>query len=188
MATLTDAHGHTVEIFVKSENESIDSNVSTHPIETGSPITDHAQRESKTHTFSGLIYGNDQSQVDARYNQLMYWQSGGDLLQFRGAIRHNDLLISHLEKTYDEGGKRNAVSFNITLTTVTLVNLKWDKATNTGKKQAAPPVDPGVYVTVVAGDTYWGWWVKYGTSIDQLRAWNNWNDYLIPIGARARVK
>ncbi len=188
MAKLTGPNGKTISITVLSEKEQLDNNVSTHPVENGSPITDHAQMESKTFTFDGLLIGKNQSDVDSLYAQLLAWFHSHELLQFRGAIRHNDMIISHLEKTYEEGGYRNAVGFNIELTAVYKVTLDWVKATNSGKKQATPPVAPGVYVTVVAGDTYWGWWVKYGTSIDQLRAWNKWNDYLIPIGARARVK
>ncbi|MFP7481249.1 LysM peptidoglycan-binding domain-containing protein [Weissella paramesenteroides] len=56
-----------------------------------------------------------------------------------------------------------------------------------GKKQAKAP-SSGVYVTVRPGNTYWGWWVKYGTPIQTLRNWNHWPDRRIPIGARARVK
>lgn len=185
MAKLSDGK-KSIDIFVKNENEQIDSNVSTHPIETGSPITDHSQRESKTFEFDGLLMGKNQADVDSLYSQLLSWQDNSTLLQFRGAIRHNDMLITHLEKTYEEGGFQNAVSFNLTLTAVYMVKLDWVKATNSGKKQAEPT--GAVYVTVQPGNTYWGWWVQYGTSIDQLRAWNGWPDRFIPIGARARVK
>ena len=119
--------------------------------------------------------------------QLLNWSQGSTLLQFRGAIRHNGMLISHLEKTYDDGGFQNAVKFNISLTAVYTVNVYWAKAKNSGKKQAKAP-SSGVYVTVRPGNTYWGWWVKYGTPIQTLKNWNHWPDRRIPIGARARVK
>ncbi len=187
MAKLTDSKGKTVVLSVETENEQVENTVSTHPIENGSPITDHSQMESKTFEFSGKIIGKSQAEVDDKYMQLLNWSQGSTLLQFRGAIRHNGMLISHLEKTYDDGGFQNAVKFNISLTAVYTVNVYWAKAKNSGKKQAKAP-SSGVYVTVRPGNTYWGWWVKYGTPIQTLRNWNHWPDRRIPIGARARVK
>ncbi|MFC6178258.1 LysM peptidoglycan-binding domain-containing protein [Weissella sagaensis] len=186
MAKLTDAKGKTVVLSVETENEQLENTVATHPVENGSPITDHAQMESKTFEFSGKIIGKNQSEVDDKYMQLLTWFHQSTLLQFRGAIRHNNMLISHLEKTYDEGGYKNAVKFNISLIAIYTVNVYWKKAKNSGKKQAKP--SGAVYVTVRPGNTYWGWWVKYGTPIQTLRNWNHWPDRRIPIGVRARVK
>ncbi|MBU5285063.1 LysM peptidoglycan-binding domain-containing protein [Weissella confusa] len=186
MARFDDGKGHSVEVFTLSEHEEISMDVSTHPVEDGSPITDHSQMQSKTFRFSGWIHGNNQSEVDAKYNQLQDWARSADLVTYSGAIRHNGMLISNLTKDYDDGGFQNVVKFSLDLTAVFTVKVTWNKNVNAGKKQASPPA--GVYVTVVAGNTYWGWWVQYGTSIDQLRAWNGWPDRFIPIGARARVK
>jgi LysM repeat protein len=187
MARLSDSNGHSVNVFSLSEHEEINIDVSTHPVEDGSPITDHSQMQSKNFTFSGWITGNDQSDIDAKYQQLLDWSTGGTIVSYHGAIRqYQKLLISNLSKDYDDGGYQNAIKFSIELTRVRTVKVTWNKNVNAGKKQATPPA--GVYVTVVAGNTYWGWWVQYGTSIDQLRAWNGWPDRFIPIGARARVK
>ncbi|QIL50117.1 LysM peptidoglycan-binding domain-containing protein [Weissella coleopterorum] len=186
MAYLKNSKGQKIEIMVESENESVEMNVSTHPIETGSPITDHVQANNKIFSFTGLIMGRDQSEVDNRYIQLLWWSQEGEELQYHGAIRHDNVIISHLSKTYDEGGFANAVKFEIELTALYKVNLNWVKNKNYGKKQATP--NDGVWVTVVPGNTYWGWWQQYGTSIDQLRSWNHWPDRQIPVGVRARVK
>lgn len=186
MARLNDNNGHSVEVFVMSEHEELNIDVSTHPVEDGSPITDHSQLQSKSFTLSGWLHGNNQSDVDAKYQQLLDWSQSGALVNYSGAIRHNGMLISNLTKDYDDGGFQNVVKFSLDLTAVFTVKVTWNKNVNAGKKQATPPA--GVYVTVVAGNTYWGWWVQYGTSIDQLRAWNGWPDRFIPIGARARVK
>ncbi|MBJ7631696.1 LysM peptidoglycan-binding domain-containing protein [Weissella confusa] len=187
MARFTDGNGHSVDVFSLSEHEELNIEVATHPIEDGSPITDHSQMQSKTFTFSGWITGNNQSDIDAKYNQLYAWGENGTIVDYSGAIRQNhSMLISNLTKDYDDGGYQNAIKFSMEVTWVKMVKVTWNKNVNAGKKQASPPA--GVYVTVVAGNTYWGWWVQYGTSIDQLRAWNGWPDRFIPIGARARVK
>ena len=194
MARLTDEKGKTVTLVIETENEQLENNVSTHPIETGSPLTDHAQMVSKTIDFSGKIKGNSLSEVNNKYSQLLAWFHGANMLTFRGAIWQNNLIISHLEKTYDEGGLKNAVKFNMTLTVVYSIDLKWQRAKQSGKKQTTKKSktssrkSKAVYVTVRSGNTYWGWSQRYGTSISQLRKWNKWPDRFIPIGKRARVK
>ena len=186
MAKFNDSNGHSVDVFSLTEHEDVNIDVATHPVEDGSPITDHSQIQSKNFRFGGWITGNNQSDIDAKYQQLLDWSQNGTLLNYSGAIRHNSMLMSNLTKDYEDGGYQNAIKFSVDLTWVRTVKVTWNKNVNAGKKQATPP--PGVYVTVVAGNTYWGWWVQYGTSIDQLRAWNGWPDRFIPIGARARVK
>lgn len=186
MATLTDSNGRSLEVVLLTEDEDLTMNVSTHPVEDGAPITDHSQIDSETFSFTGWVRGANQSEVDAKYNQLRTWGLDGTLINLNGAIRRTGLLISNVHKTYDDGGFQNAIKFNMDLTSVFTAKVTWYKNVNAGKKQATPPA--GVYVTVVPGNTYWGWWQQYGTSIDQLRAWNGWPDRLIPVGARAKVK
>jgi LysM repeat protein len=183
----------TLEISAENEEETISNKVAQYPIQTtnpanNNPITNHTQRESKGWTFDGKVYGANQAEVTARWNIMQAWQQAGTPLTYTGAIYHKNILIQELVKTYDEGGFKNAVKFNVTLTNVSFVVSSFVKATNTGFKKPSPPATPGVWITVKAGNTYWGWWQKYGTSINQLRAWNKWPDRRIPIGARARVK
>lgn len=186
MAILTDSKGKSVEVFFLDEHEELSMNVSTHPIEVGAPITDHSQIDSETFSHSGWLQGNSQSEIDAKYQQLREWSLNGELINQSGAIRRTGLMITNLSKDYGNGGYRNTIQFSIDLTSVFTAKVTWYKNVNAGKKQSSP--SGAVYITVVAGNTYWGWWQKYGTSINQLRAWNGWPDRAIPIGARARVK
>ena len=191
MAVLRDGK-KSITISVESEQEAIQNTVAQHPVNRGDPIVDHTQRESYVWDFDGKIYGKDQKAVDSQYTQLMNWQRNGTLLQYIGAVRGANMLITDLHKTYDDGGFSNAVKFSMSLTNVTIVTTSFVKAVNVGvkapAKPKAKPKNPGTYITVRAGNTYWGWYMKYGTSINQLRAWNKWPDRRIPIGARARVK
>jgi LysM repeat protein len=175
-----------VEIFAESENENISNKVAQYPVQNGQPVVDHTQRESKTWEFTGKIFGKNQSDIDKKYQQLISWQYHGDLLTYRGAIKHSNIIIETLEKTYEDGGMKNALTVTINLRHVRKVKSSFKKK----QKPATPPKKKkkGTYVTVKAGNTYWGWMMKYGTSINQLRKWNKWPDRRIPIGARARVK
>lgn len=177
-----------VTISVSSENETVKNNVAQYPIQRGQPIIDHTQRESKDWQFDGKIIAANHNQIDAIYSKLLDWQYNGTLLTYNGAIHHDSIIIEELNKTYDDGGFTNAIKVSLTLKNVVLVNTSFVKATHVGPKTPSKPATPGVWVTVRAGNTYWGWWQAYGTAIQTLRDWNHWPDRRIPIGARARVK
>ena len=177
-----------VEIFSESEEEEITNKVAQYPVQSGNNITDHTQRESLTWTFEGKIFGKNKAEIDRKYGQLVNWQHDGSLLTYTGAIRRSSMLITNLHRTEDEGGFANAIKFSMELTHVEVVKSSFVKAVNVGPKKPSPTANPGVWVTVRPGNTYWGWMMQYGTSIQQLRNWNHWPDRRIPIGVRARVK
>lgn len=181
-----------VTISVENEEESIKNTVAQYPVQRNTPLADHTQRQSKDWTFSGKIYGKDLHACGVIYSKLINWQYFGTLLTYTGAIKHNKMLITDLEKTYEEGGFVNAIKFNMSLTNVRIVNESVTKAKHVGVKKPtqkkSTPKKTGTYVTVRAGNTYWGWSMKYGTSIATLRKWNKWPDRKIPIGKKARVK
>lgn len=177
-----------ITIRAESEQETVTNTVAQYPIQRGQPIVDHTQRESKTWSFDAKLYGKNQKAIDVQYQKLLDWQFAGTLLKYNGAVRHSNIIISELSKTYDDGGFKNAMKISISLTAVWLVKSSFTKAKHVGPKKAKSSKKAGKYVTVRAGNTYWGWWVKYGTSINTLRKWNKWPDRRIPIGAKARVK
>ncbi|KRO15904.1 LysM peptidoglycan-binding domain-containing protein [Lacticaseibacillus saniviri] len=189
MAVLSDGKKK-VEISFESEEEAIQNTIATHPVQRGNPIVDHTQRESQTWEFKGKIFGKNQTEIDKKFQQLINWQFYGNLLTYHGAVHHGNMLISELHKTYDEGGYKNALEIDISLTWVMTVTSSFVGAKNTGPKSPTKgsATKKGTYITVKAGDTYWAWASRYGTSIPTLRSWNKWADTRIPIGAKARVK
>ncbi|KRL81812.1 hypothetical protein FC36_GL001407 [Ligilactobacillus equi DSM 15833 = JCM 10991] len=188
MAKLTDGK-KTVEIFALSEEESIENKVSQYPVQSGNPITDHTQRESFTETFSGWIKGKDHNEINDKWSQLMNWQYAGASLTWHGAIIHGNLMLTNITKTYEDGGFKNALKVDLELREVKTVSASYAAVKHVGPvNPPKPKANPAVYVTVVPGNTYWGWWRKYGTPIQTLRNWNHWPDRFIPVGARARVK
>ena len=177
-----------VVIHVEREEEETTNTVSKYPIQAGNNITDHTQREEQTITFEGLLFGKDRYDIQRQWQQLLDWQSKGSILQYAGAIWHGNMMITTLHRIYEDGGYKNAIKFEMELTYIDIVQSSYVKAMNVGPKAPSPPANPGVWVTVRPGNTYWGWWKQYGTPIQTLRNWNHWPDRRIPVGVRARVK
>ena len=108
------------------------------------------------------------------------------LIIYRGRSYFKNAVIQDISKGYDT--VENGFTITITLQPIRVAKTIWEKIPQPPvAKQPSKPSN-AVYVTVQPGNTYWGWWQQYGTSIQQLRNWNKWPDRFIPIGARARVK
>lgn len=186
MGVLTDGKTK-LNLTIDSEQESVKNTVAQHPVQRGDPMVDHTQRESKEWDFEGKIISSNQQAIDVIYSKLLDWQFNGTLLTYTGAIRSGNLIITDLNKTYDDGGFKDAVKISVSLLAVSTPTSSFVKAVHVGAVKPSGS-SSGVYVTVRAGNTYWGWWQQYGTAIQTLRNWNKWPDRRIPIGARARVK
>ena len=185
MAIITNGK-QSIKVTNVTETENVDANVTQYTIEEGSPLSDHTQRTGKGISVEGFFLG---SNATNDYKTLMSWQDNGVELTYKGRIYHTKLLLSGLSKNYNNYGNGFGVSFRFVV--IQKAKTSWKKKTNKGKQQVKKPVvkaNPAVYVTVKSGDTYWGWWKKYGTAIQTLRNWNKWPDRFIPIGKRARVK
>lgn len=185
MAQLTDG-AKTIDITAESEEEVITNKVAQYSIQSGDAIIDHTQRETIEWTMTGLIYGRDHNEINNKWLQLITWQYAGTVLFWKGAIYKGSLILENITKTYDEGGFKNAIKVSIKFKEAKTVESSFVKVQHVGP--ITPPSPSGLWVTVVRGNTYWGWWRQYGTPIQTLRDWNKWPDRRIPIGARARVK
>lgn len=179
-----------VWISVPVETEATTTEVAQYPIEDGSNISDHVKTGQVTYPITGKIFdpepliGLDKHNF---YNKLKKWQDKGTPVLWGGVMYVGRGLITNL--TYTEGQYKNCIDVSFTLIPLKTAYLHWRKKESGGKKQPQQPSKQNeTYVTVKAGNTYWGWWRKYGTPIDKLREWNKWPDRQIPIGARARVK
>ncbi|MGL5301495.1 MAG: phage baseplate protein [Weissella confusa] len=182
-------------VYIAANTEELDRsfNIAQNPIEGGSAMTDHISMDSDAGTIDGYMLGDGAGNVDAQdyVVQLIKWQNSGTPLKWYGRRYVEPILIEDFNQTYD--AVANAVKVSITWKFLRITQRPQEIAIAV-KKPANPPAPPkpatppGVWVTVVAGNTYWGWMMQYGTSIDQLRAWNGWPDRFIPIGVRARVR
>lgn len=180
--------GTKIELVNSNETESSSSSVTQYPVEEGAPFSDNMTYQGAPVSITGFILGD---KAEESYNKLKEWQIGAKMVSFRGRIYVKDCGIQDLSKGYEH--YENGFSIQITLVPIRLASALWEKippppAAKQPEKSGGDKKEDGTFVTVKAGDTYWGWWKQYGTSIDQLRSWNKWPDRQIPIGARARVK
>lgn len=122
------------------------------------------------------------------YKTLVKWQYHGRLLKYIGVMHEGSVMIEEISRTND--GIKNGYKVTINLRRVNIIGRK-KKKRHAGTKKAGKGKrkhNKRVYVTVKRGNSYWGWHLKYGTSVSKLRKWNGWKDRSIPIGKKARVK
>ncbi|EMV4694233.1 LysM peptidoglycan-binding domain-containing protein [Listeria monocytogenes] len=175
-----------VKLVNTNESESSPFTITDNPVETGSPVSDHVQRETKTLEISGFLLG---ATAEKDYATLKSYAEKGTIVSFRGRVYFKNVLISNLSKSYNT--IKNGFEITVSLRDLRRASTPWvrKKKKSSGKKQSVKSKkSPGTYITVKKGDWYWKWWKRYGTSIAQLRKWNKWPDRRIPIGKRARVK
>lgn len=173
-----------IKLVNSREDENVAVEISSRPVEQGAPISDHVQQQNRTLRVSGYLIG---SSAERDYRDLSRWARSGKIITYRGRVNFKDVLISNVTRGYED--IKNGMEISLSITTVRRAKRSWvRRPSNAGRQQATPSKTTGTFVTVKAGNTYWGWSQSYGTSIAQLRTWNGWPDRLIPIGARARVK
>ncbi|EAC5079571.1 LysM peptidoglycan-binding domain-containing protein [Listeria monocytogenes] len=175
-----------VKLVNTNESETSPFTITDNPVETGSPVSDHVQRETKTLEISGFLLG---SSAEKDYATLKSYAEKGTIVTFKGRVYFKNVLISNLSKSYNT--VKNGFEITVSLRDLRRASTPWvrKKKKSSGKKQSSKTKkSAGTYITVKKGDCYWKWWKRYGTSIAQLRKWNKWPDRRIPIGKRARVK
>lgn len=174
-----------IYIVPETMGQETSSDVASYPVEGGNSITDNARFNSNEFSVSGLIFGKDLKDCDRKCITLHWMQRLNMIVSVHGLMNDPDYMIISFKKEY-ANGYGNAVRVDLTLRNVRMPKSSFVGIKNSGKKQPSQP--SGTYLTVVSGNTYWGWSQRYGTSIQQLRDWNHWPDRFIPIGAKARVK
>lgn len=196
-------------IFIQNNNESetIQTDITTNAISPGQYINHYSQTSPVQRQFDGKIGGAQVSKVSDLKNQfdkLKRWSSRGTEVELHhGQRTSNSSVLSSVGITFD-APRDNAIPVSITMQDVkwaeTMVKksskktVKKKKGSNNGKKsptkgtrkKAKPKA--GKYLTIKQGDTYWGYHIRFGTSISKLRSWNGFPDRRLPIGKKVRVK
>lgn len=173
-----------IYVINSTESDASSATISQYPVEEGAPISDNVMYMGGPVTVAGSLLGNNAEQD---YKKLVEWQKNNYQLTYRGRIYIKTVAIQDMSRSYNNVG--NGFGVSVTLMPIRIAKATWEKIPQPpAKKQPTPAASPAVYVTVQPGNTYWGWWVQYGTPIQTLRDWNKWPDRFIPIGARARVK
>lgn len=175
-----------VEIYGDQENQQIEMDIAQYPVEEGGNLVDNARFNSNEINISGYVSGKDLAEANKNATKIYDWQKDVQIIHVRNGVTDWSYLVRSFNKRFEDG-RQNAVYIDVTIVKIRKPVGSFAGMKNSGKKQAsAAPAQ--TWVTVVGGNTYWGWSMRYGTSIQQLRNWNHWPDRFIPIGARARVK
>lgn len=175
----SDGHSTTV-IFISptdTESETSSVNITSWPVDWGSPRYSHARTASETKSIAGLITGRDRSEANAKYKQLEYWRDHHTELTYQGDFKKSNLLISELGQSFTDlrDNLKVTVSFQyvraaeITHSTGNHSRVKKSKSTKTtagsrNKRYTA--------ITIKPGDTLLGLSRKYGQSVAWLQKVN----------------
>lgn len=176
-----------VVIYPDQENRQSEADVAQYPVEDGGTITDNSKFSSNTVNITGYIIGKDLNDANRQAGVLFNWHKTptGMISLINGFSDDSYLIKSYNQKISDNNS--NAIYVDVTMVKIRKPVGSFAGMKNSGRVQPSTP-PAATYVTVVRGNTYWGWMVRYGTPVQQLRDWNHWPDRFIPIGARARVK
>ncbi|WP_304057849.1 LysM peptidoglycan-binding domain-containing protein [Levilactobacillus namurensis] len=196
-----------VYIDNSTESETTTVDMTTNSIAPGQYINHYTQMSPVQRQIDGKLGGSLVSKVDGlkkQFDRLKRWSSNGTELELHhGQRSNNSVVLTSVAATFD-APLDNAVPVSISIQ-----DIKWakggkvksakktttsKKANNTGAKtptkgdrsKAKPKA--GKYLTIKSGDTYWGYHVRFGTSISKLRSWNGYPDRRLPIGKKVRVK
>lgn len=175
-----------IVIYPDQENQQSEANIAQYPVEDGGTISDNSKFDSNIINITGYVIADDMNEAQ-RQARVLYnwhrWPTG--LISLTNGITDNSYLIKSYNKKFVDG-QRSSIYVDISLLKIRIPVSSFSGMKNSGRKQPSAPSQ--TWVTVVRGNTYWGWSMQYGTSIQQLRNWNHWPDRFIPIGVRARVK
>lgn len=174
-----------IVIIADQENQQTEMDIAQYPVEEGSNLVDNAKFASNEINITGVVVGKDLNEANAKATKIYDWQKTAQLIHVSPGIIDWSYLVKSYNKKFEDS-TANSVTIDVTIIKVRKPVGSFNGMKNSGVKQPSAPA--ATYVTVVSGDTYWGWSMRYGTSIQQLRDWNHWADRFIPIGVRARVK
>lgn len=176
----SDGQSSTV-IFISptdTESETSSVNITSWPVDKGSPRYSHARTASESKSIAGLITGKDRAEANSKYKQLEYWRDHHTELTYEGDFKKSNLLISELGQSFTDlrDNLKVTITFSyvraadVTSSTGNKSNVKKSKSTKTtagsrNKRYAA--------ITIKPGDTLLGLSRKYGRSVAWLQKVNH---------------
>ncbi|MCY9807025.1 LysM peptidoglycan-binding domain-containing protein [Lentilactobacillus senioris] len=189
-----------------SENETTSTEMTTNTISPGQYVNHYTQTQPIQRQIEGKLGGSSVSKVSylkKQFNMLRRWATNGTEIEFHGQKYSSSAVLTSVAANFDQP-RDNALAVSVAIQDVkwaTSTNKKKStKKTNTSKTNNTGTKSPtkgdrkktkpkaGKYLTIKKGDTYWGYHMKFGTSIAKLRSWNGYPDRYLPIGKKVRVK
>ncbi|MBW0437280.1 LysM peptidoglycan-binding domain-containing protein [Lactobacillus crispatus] len=175
----SDGHSTTV-IFISptdTESETSSVNITSWPVDKGSPRYSHARTASETKSIGGLITGQDRAEANAKYKQLEYWRDHHTELTYEGDFKKTNLLISELGQSFTD--LRDNLKVTISFSYVRAAEATHSTGNNSKvKKSKSSKTTAGsrnkryTAITIKPGDTLLGLSRKYGQSVAWLQKVN----------------
>ena len=178
-------------IFVQTEDIAYTMNITENPVEKGVSLSDHAEREPLSFSFSGLLLDDERTTAYEQYSKLRNWQLACKQVKFVGRNVFTG-VITDISKTNDYT-VGNGAPVTISMKEIRIANSPYQTGStqNVVQKQVAAtkPVTT-VYHTTKKGENLTVIAKKYGTTVNNLVALNPTikNRNLIYINQKIRVK
>ncbi len=163
-----------VYVFVKTEDVSRDVTASSHPVEEGIDLTDHARQSPLTLSLSGEIVGEGYEDDIAQLEQM---QKAGELVEYIGVNVLSDALITKFTTSHD-GTIRGGCNFSAELKEIRIAASPFTAGSGNSATQQIEEVPVPVAQApartpeeVKHGDTLWGLAKSYygnGASFPQI--------------------
>jgi len=177
----------------ETESEDTSSNITSYPVDTGSPRSNYARISGKQVSISGIITGKTRAEALQKFYTLRTWNSRHYELTYKGNVYYKHLMISDLQQKFDklEDNLQVSITFQfVYAANITTTKKKTHKKSSKSSKTTAGSRNKKyTALTVKSGDTLWGLSKRYGKSVSWLQKVNHIkNANLIYAGQKIRVK
>lgn len=172
-----------------SESESDSSNVTSWPVDEGTPRSSYARMASRTITIEGILTGENGDNAHDKYVALRKWNQNHVELTYHGDLYYTHLIITGLTRDFTDLADNLHVSITFAYVQAAEVTTTSKKSSKSSKTKAGNRSKKYTALTIKAGDTLSALAKKYGKSVKWLAKVNKIkNPNKIIAGKKIRVK
>lgn len=177
-----------------AESESNSNNVTSWPVDKGTPRSSYARMTSRGISVEGLLTGKNGDNAHDKYTTLRKWSENHIELTYRGDIYYTHLIITALNRDFTDLEDNLHVSITFSYVQAASISTKGKKSkhkkkSKSSKTKAGNRHKKYTAITIKSGDTLWALSKKYGKSVKWLAKVNKIkNPNIIISGKKIRVK
>ncbi len=135
-------------VHVTDESISRDVNATSHPVESGIPLTDTVKAQALALSLSGKIVDFGTTKADSVIAKLKKWQDTGGLIEYRGRNVASSMQIRSFETSHPNTNSGGA-DFSMELTQVRIAKSAYvPKKESTKKKETAAKKPENIEIKV----------------------------------------
>lgn len=172
-----------------SESESDSSNVTSWPVDKGTPRSSYARMSSRTITIEGILTGENGDNAHDKYVALRKWNQNHVELTYHGDLYYTHLIITGLSRDFTDLADNLHVSITFAYVQAAKITTTSKKSSKSSKTKAGKRSKKYTAITIKSGDTLSALAKKYGKSVKWLAKVNKIkNPNKIIAGKKIRVK